>query len=633
MTFSINNINKAFGTNVILENVTFLLSDKEKVALVGVNGAGKTTLFKIMIGELSRDSGDIIFPKETKIGYLSQVTDLVTDNSVHEEMLSVFQEVIKLEDKIRKVELEMSNLKGDELEKIMHQYASLTQEFENKKGYEYKSRVKGVLKGLGFSEDDLNRDYYRLSGGEKTRIALGKLLLKEPDLLLLDEPTNHLDINSVQWLEEFLRDYEGAVIIISHDRYFLDKVTTKTIEIENKKANIYNGNYSLFVKKKEIDGEIKLNHYLNQQKEIKRQEEVIKELRSFNREKSVKRAESREKLLKKIEIVEKPDALPRKMKMKLRPKNESGNDVLVVKNLAKKFGKNILFEDANIEINKGEKVALIGANGIGKTTLLKIIMNILEYESGEIRMGANVKIGYYDQQHENLNLNKNIFDEISDEYPNLTNTEIRNTLAAFVFTNDDVFKCISSLSGGERGRVALAKIMLGDVNFLILDEPTNHLDIHSKEILESAIKNYEGTVLYISHDRYFINNTASKIIELTNSGTTMYYGNYDYYMEKKGEESDFITVPQGKIATIESNKNDYIQKKESQAEIRKIKNQLKKTEMEIERIEIEITKFETELLLPEICTDAVKAKEVYEKKSELEEKLESLYELWEELSC
>lgn len=630
MIFSVSGVQKAFGTNTILEDVTFLLEDKEKVALVGLNGAGKTTLFKIITNEISKDKGTVVIAKEKTIGYLEQIVDLETETSIYEEIVSVFSDLIKMEDKLRKIELEMASLIGEDLEKAMAQYSSLSHEFEIKKGYEYKSRVKGVAKGLGFQEDEFERPVRQLSGGEKTRVALGKLLLKEPDLLLLDEPTNHLDIQAVQWLEDFLKNYEGSIIIISHDRYFLDKVTTKTIEIENKQATVYNGNYTFFTQQKEINREIMLKQYLNQQKEIKRQEEIIKELKSFNREKTVKRARSKEKLLQKIEVIEKPKISEQKMKLNLTPKNESGNDVLRVREVSKSFGGNKLFNNINFEVQKGEKVALIGENGIGKTTLFKIIMGTLESDTGEAKIGASVKIGYYDQEHENLSLGKNIFDEISDKYPNLTNVEIRNALASFAFKDDDVFKPVSALSGGERGRVALSKIMLGNVNFLILDEPTNHLDIYSKEILEKAIKGYEGTVIYISHDRYFINNTATKIIELTKDGCTIYLGNYDYYIEKKTDLNKI--QPAKNDISVSVGKDEYIQKKESQAEIRKVKNQLKKTENEIEQIEINIKDLENELLSPEVCTNAQKAKEIYEKKVELEERLESLYELWEQLS-
>lgn len=628
MVISCNNIKKSFGINTILEDITFNVEEKEKIAIIGVNGAGKTTLFKIITNEISHDSGELIIPKEVKIGYFSQNLEIDSNNSIYDELLTVFKDIIQIENNMRELEIEMGRKEGKELEDLMSKYSNLTRSLEKNNGYEYKSRIRGVIKGLGFSAEEYNQPINQLSGGQKTRIALGKILLSSPDLLLLDEPTNHLDIDSIQWLEDFLKNYNGSVIIISHDRYFLDKIVTKIIEIENKKAEVYNGNYSYYADKKEIDREIELKHYMSQQKEIKRQEEVIKKLRSFNREKSIKRAESREKALNKIEVIEKPENLPDKIKINLNPKNESGFDVLSVKETKKVFDNETLFDNISFEIKKGEKVALIGPNGIGKTTLFRIILNKLNADGGTIKLGANVSIGYYDQEHQTLNMDKTIFSEISDEYPKLTNFEIRNVLAAFVFTEDDVFKSISTLSGGEKGRVSLAKIMLSNANFLILDEPTNHLDINSKEILEYAIRNYSGTCLYISHDRYFINNTAEKIVELNKDKAMVFLGNYDYYMSKKIEQvnEDNANI---EIRESNSNKNDWKKQKEIQAEERKKQNRAKKIEKEISDTENKIKELEKKFEDKEIYTDAIASREIYEEKNLLEENLLKLYEEWE----
>lgn len=631
MILSCNNLKKSFGINTILENISFNIEDKEKAAIVGVNGAGKSTLFKIAIGELTADSGEFIVPKNINIGYFSQNIEIDSNKTIYDEMLTVFDYLISLENTIRKYEKEMAGLEGKELDELMKKYSYLSHEYEQNDGYSYKSRLKGVIKGLGFSDEEFNQPINQLSGGQKTRVALGKLLLTAPNLLLLDEPTNHLDIESIQWLEDFLKGYNGSVIIISHDRYFIDKIVTKIIEIENRKSYVYNGNYSFYYSQKEIKRDIELKHYLTQQKEIKRQEEVIKKLRSFNREKSIKRAESREKQLNKIEVIEKPENLPENMRFTLKPKKESGYDVLNIECVKKSFENETLFENVSFEIKKGEKTALIGPNGIGKTTLFRIILNKLKADCGNIKLGANVTIGYYDQEHQTLDQSKNIFDEISDSYPKLTNLEIRNVLAAFVFTGDDVFKPISALSGGEKGRVSLAKIMLSNANFLILDEPTNHLDVNSKEILENAIRNYEGTCLYISHDRYFINNTAQKIIELNKNGTKTYLGNYDYYIMKKNENTIENKIIENNINISES-KNDWKLQKEKQAEERKLKNRLKKLEIEIEETENKIAELENKLKLEEIYTDAEKTNLIFTEKTELEENLINLYEQWESLN-
>ncbi len=628
MIISCNDINKSFGINNILSNISFNINEKDRVALVGVNGAGKSTLFKIIIGQISKDSGEINIPKNTKIGYFSQTLNLNEENTIFDELLTIFSHIIDMEFKLRELEEKMSVLKDDELNLVMKEYDKISTYLSENNSFDYNSRIKGVLKGLGFLEDDFYKQIKFLSGGQKTRVALGKILLEEPDLLLLDEPTNHLDIKSISWLENFLKSYSKALFIISHDRYFLNKIVNKVIELENTKATIYNGNYSDYSQKKHIAREIMLKHYINQQKEIKKQEEVIKKLRSYNREKSIKRAESREKLLEKMEKIEKPDNLPAQMHLTLSPKKESGNDVLTVENLSKSFNFN-LFNNISFDIKKGEKVALIGANGIGKTTLIKMIMDKLPIDNGSIKLGSNVVIGYYDQEQQNLNMDKTIFDEISDTYPNLKNEEIRNALAIFVFTGDDVFKKISTLSGGEKGRVALAKIMLSNANFLILDEPTNHLDMVSKEILEDALKNYTGTCIYISHDRFFINNTATKVIELTKNKMNVYLGNYDYYLEKSAQTENITENIQPK--EVSNNKMDWKAQKEAQAEARKKQNIIKKLEEKIEDIENKIKLADEQLTLEEVYTNPYKSREIFEEKTKLEEELTSLYEEWENL--
>ena len=569
-------------------------------------------------------------PKSATMGYFSQSLEIDSSKTIYGELLTVFEPIMLMEQQLRDMEAQMSHKSGDDLENLMTRYSELSHKMEEMDGYSYQSRLRGVIKGLGFSEEESSQTINELSGGQKTRVALGKILLKAPDVLLLDEPTNHLDIDSLRWLEDFLRSYKGAVVIISHDRYFLDKVVGKVIEIENKKAKEYFGNYSYYAEKKIIDREIEYHRYINQQKEIKHQEEVIKKLREFNREKSIKRAESREKMLDKIERVDAPENLPDKMRLEIKPIKESGNDVLSVENVSMAFDGVPLFNNISFDIKKGEKTALIGPNGIGKTTLFKIILSRLEAKSGSVKLGSNVVIGYYDQEQSDLNLNKTIFDEISDSYPDLTITQIRNVLAAFVFTGDDVFKTIGSLSGGEKGRVALAKIMLSNANFLILDEPTNHLDINSKEILEQAIQGYTGTVLYISHDRYFINSTASKIVELNKDKATIYLGNYDYYTEKL-KENEIVKTEEVKSVETET-KLDWKKQKEIQAQKRKKDNQIKKIEKEIEETENKIEELDNLLATEEVYTNSMRSREIYEEKEILEEKLMELYEEFEEIN-
>jgi ABC transporter related protein len=632
MVLACNNISKSFGIDEIIKNASFHIEEREKAAIVGINGAGKTTLLRIIMGEYQADSGEVIIAKDRTIGYLAQHQKLSGDNTIYDELLSVKKDIIELEQKIRRLELEMHSKEGVELEAVMEAYSKSTHQFELQNGYAYKSEVVGVLKGLGFDESDFEKKMNTLSGGQKTRVALGRLLLSKPDIIMLDEPTNHLDMNSIAWLENYLVNYDGSVIIVAHDRYFLDKVVTKVIEVERGIVSVFSGNYSDYAAKKKQLMDAKLKEYYNQQRDIKHQEEVIAKLKSFNREKSIKRAESREKLLDKIEVIDKPITEQETMHFKLEPAKESGNDVLSVEGLSKAFGGNRLFDNVSFEIKKGEKVALIGNNGTGKTTILKIINHIIDADAGKVKLGANVEIGYYDQEHNVLHMDKTAFDEIGDAYPDMTNTQIRNMLACFLFTGDDVFKKISDLSGGERGRVSLAKLMLSNANFLILDEPTNHLDIMSKEILESALNRYTGTVLYVSHDRYFINKTASRIMELSANTVTNYIGNYDYYLEKR----DILAPKEVKQVSSEKNtavKDDWKAQKEEQAKLRKRQNDIAKIEKSIEQLEKDNSELDEQLALPEVYSDVKQLMKLNEKKQEIEKKLEKLYEDWETLSA
>ncbi len=631
MILACNNISKSFGIDEVIKNASFHIEEREKAAIVGINGAGKTTLLRIIMGEYSADSGEVVIAKDRTIGYLAQHQNLSGDNTIYDELLSVKQDIIDLERKIRKLELDMHGREGAELEAVMEAYSKSTHQFELQNGYAYKSEVVGVLKGLGFDESDFEKRMSTLSGGQKTRVALGRLLLSKPDIIMLDEPTNHLDMNSIAWLENYLVNYDGSVIIVAHDRYFLDKVVTKVIEVERGVVSVFSGNYSDYAAKKKQLMDAKLKEYYNQQRDIKHQEEVIAKLKSFNREKSIKRAESREKLLDKIEVIDKPITVQETMHFKLEPAKESGNDVLSVEGLSKSFGSQKLFEDVSFEIKKGEKVALIGNNGTGKTTILKIINHIIEADSGKVRLGANVEIGYYDQEHNVLHMDKTAFEEIGDAYPDMSNTQIRNMLACFLFTGDDVFKKIGDLSGGERGRVSLAKLMLSNANFLILDEPTNHLDIMSKEILESALNRYTGTVLYVSHDRYFINKTAGRIIELSANTVTNYIGNYDHYLEKR----DILAPKEIKAAKEEKStavKDDWKAQKEEQARIRKRQSDIAKIEKSIEKLEAENAGIDEQLALPEVYTDVPKLMKLNERKQQIGEELTKLYEEWETLS-
>ena len=643
MILSVSNIGKSFSEKTILKNISFHLEDYDKAALVGINGVGKTTLLRIIVGEMTPDEGLVTFAKGKTYGYLAQNTEISGETTIYDTLLQVKEHLLVLEQEIRKVERQMKYVDGADLEALMNQYANMTHQFEMEGGYQYQSELVGVLKGLGFLEEEFNKPMSTLSGGQKTRVALGKLLLTKPDLIILDEPTNHLDMGSISWLETYLLNYKGAVLIVSHDRYFLDKIAGKVIELDQGKSTVFTGNYSDYAVKKEQLRVSKLNAYLKQQQEIKHQEEVIEKLKSFNREKSIKRAESREKMLNKIEVLEKPTETNSEMKIQLTPRIVSGNDVLQVEGLSKAFPNHPLFNDLNFEIKRGEHVAVIGDNGTGKTTILKIINQIIDADAGTMRLGTNVTIGYYDQEHHVLHGDKTLFEEISDEYPNLNNTQIRNTLAAFLFTGDDVFKKINTLSGGERGRVSLAKLMLSESNFLILDEPTNHLDIMSREILETALNHYEGTVLYVSHDRYFINKTATRILELSGQNLTNYLGNYDYYLEKKPqigiEDSSSAFPPATAVASNETAKENVVdknvewkQRKAQQAAVRKLERELAKTEERIAFIEERTVKIDEEMAKPEICSNSVKLQELQKEKDSLEEEMIILMERWEELS-
>ncbi len=647
MILSVSHIHKSFQETPVLQDVSFHIEACDKAAIVGINGAGKTTLLRIIMGELSPDEGIVTISKDTSIGYLSQNQAVSGENSIYDELLSVRQNIVALEQRMRSVELQMKSASEETLPGLMEHYANLTHAFESANGYAYKSELTGVLKGLGFEENEFSKSIDTLSGGQKTRVALGKLLLQKPDMIILDEPTNHLDMSSITWLETYLLNYKGAVILVSHDRYFLDRIAGKVIELDNTKATVFTGNYSAYAAKKEMLRIAQYNAYMNQQREIKHQEAVIEKLRSFNREKSIKRAESREKMLDKIEVLEKPVEVRSDMKLHLEPRILSGNDVLHVENISKSFDGLTLFTQLSFDIRRGEHVAIIGDNGTGKTTILKILNELLPPDDGMIRLGANVEIGYYDQEHHVLHPHKTLFEEISDDYPYLNNTEIRNTLAAFLFTGDDVFKKIDSLSGGERGRLSLAKLMLSESNFLILDEPTNHLDIMSKEILEDALNSYTGTVLYVSHDRYFINRTAGRILELNRQILTEYQGNYDYYLEKKNEmasgssslaaassgissASAFLSASASK--TDSESKQNWKTQKEQQAALRKKENDIRKCEESIEALEKRNAEIDLEMADPDVCTNVARLQELSGEKEQNDAELEVLYEKWEQLS-
>ena len=638
MILACQNISKAFGTDEILKNVSFHIEENEKTAIVGINGAGKSTLLKIIMGQESADEGEVILAKDATIGYLAQHQDISGEKTIYEEVLDSKREIIQMEERLRDMEEKMNKLTGVELDTLLDSYHKLSHEFEQVNGYAYRSEVVGILKGLGFSEEEFTKKMAELSGGQKTRVSLGKLLVTKPDVLLLDEPTNHLDIESIRWLETYLMNYKGAVLIVSHDRYFLDRVVTKVVEIFQHKSFVYQGNYTEFSKKKSAMREALIKQYYNQQREIKHQEEVIAKLKSFNREKSIKRAESREKMLDKIERLEKPTEENTDIRIVLEPNVTSGNDVMKVENLSKAYPPVQLFSDINFEVKRGERIALIGNNGTGKTTILKIINELVAPDAGTVSLGSNVFIGYYDQEHQLLHMEKTIFDEIADAYPDLNNTKVRNVLAAFLFTADDVYKRIGDLSGGERGRVSLAKLMLSDANFLILDEPTNHLDIISKEILEDALKNYTGTVFFVSHDRYFINQTATRVLELTGETVINYIGNYDYYLEKREQLNQVYVKKQDTQAAAQESvveseqKMDWQAQKAEAARIRKLENELKKTESRIEELEALLVQIDEDCARPENAVNSAKLNELAAKRLSYEEELGICMERWEELS-
>ena len=636
MILNATNISKSFGSNEIIKDANFLVNEHEKVAIVGVNGAGKTTLLKILTGEEHADSGNVILAKDAKLGYLRQINNVDSTLSIIDELYTVIEHILNMEKRMLEMQEQMQHLSGEELEELYSSYTSLTHSYDLMDGYAAKSKVIGILKGLGFDENDFDRKINTLSGGQKTRVFLAKLLLEEPDIILLDEPTNHLDLRSIEWLESYLLNYKGAVIIVSHDRYFLDKIVSKVIDIENAEVQMYSGNYSDFSAKKQMLLDAKMKEYLNQQQEIKHQEAVITKLKQFNREKSIKRAESRQKQLEKIERVEAPKTHIENMRLSLDISKESGKDVLTVHDLSKSFDEKHLFSNINFEIKRGERVAIIGDNGTGKTTLLKIINGLLTPDTGEVIYGSNVSIAYYDQEHQVLHMDKTLFDEISDTYPEMNNTQIRNILAAFLFTGEDVYKKIGDLSGGERGRVSLVKLMLSKANFLLLDEPTNHLDILSKDVLESALNSFPGTICYVSHDRYFINKTATRILDLTGNRLLNYIGNYDYYIEKREAVEGAANLSNNNIeekpTEISDSKQEWIENKTAQAQKKKVTNALNKCEKEIEKLEEKLALIDEEFANPEISSNVGKLMELQKEKTALEEKLEKLMNEWEELT-
>lgn len=636
MLLQCSKIEKTFIADPVLSDCSFHIEEREKAAIVGINGAGKSTLLKIIAKELSATSGEVTLSKGKTLGYLAQQEAVSTENTIYEELLTAKCELLSLEQELRSLESLMKSTSGDELSALMNRYSICSHEFEQKNGYSIRSEVTGILKGLGFAEEDFQKSISTLSGGQKTRVALGRLLLSKPDLILLDEPTNHLDMDSIAWLENYLKSYDGAVLIVAHDRYFLDKIVTKIIELERSHCKVYKGNYSAYAEKKQLLREAEMKQYLNQQQEIRHQEEVIRKLKSYNREKSIKRAESREKMLAKIDVLDKPTDLNDAMNFQIIPSVESGNDVLTVKGLKKSFGNLLLFENLNFEIKRGERIALIGKNGTGKTTILKMINRLIPKDAGEIIRGVKVEIGYYDQDHQVLHGEKTLFEEISDDFPDLTNTKIRNTLAAFLFTGDDVFKRIGDLSGGERGRMSLAKLMLSNANFLILDEPTNHLDMVSKEILEQALTSYTGTVFFVSHDRYFINKTATRILDLSDGSLTNYIGNYDYYLEKRENmassyASSDHAAPLSQKNPPSSIKQSWQEAKAEQAKFRKMENDLKKIEAEIEQLETKNAEIDIHLSDPSVATNAAECIRLSQEKAEAEASLNSLMEEWETL--
>lgn len=631
---SAKEIQKSYGADIIIKDASFSLQEKDKVGVVGVNGAGKSTLFKIIAGVEDKDKGELYIGKNINIGYMSQFLEFSADRALWDEMLMAFSNLREIEKRMKELEKEISSLnterEKDRINSLMMTYSKLQQEYENNEGFAYESKIRGVLKGLGFSPQDYDKKISQFSGGQKTRIALAKVLLEKSDLLLLDEPTNYLDIEAVEWLEGFLRDYKGALMIISHDRYLLDAVTNRTFEIENGKLTEYEGNYTYYVAKKKELREQQMKEYENQQKEIERQKAIIARYRQYNREKSIRQAESREKMLEKMEVIEKPEALPKKAHFKFEPKVKSGKDVIKLYNISKSYDRP-LFKNLSFEIKKGEKIALLGPNGIGKTTLLKIIAGKLKPDEGSIAYGTSVFPAYYEQEQESLDINKMVIDEVWDAYPELNQTDIRNALAAFLFQGEDVFKEISVLSGGEKSRISLLKLMLSKSNFLLLDEPTNHLDMASKEVLEEALCNYTGTVLFVSHDRYFINKVANKVIELTPEGLNVYHGGYDFYLKKRDLFRNFTDDNKGKTKDTDSMKNEWLKLKEERAKERKQQKRLESIETEIEEAEKRIKEIDSLMEQPDIYTDHIKCYELNQEKEALQRKIDELYDEWASL--
>ena len=637
VVLSCKDISKSYGIREVLKNVTFSINEGDKVGIIGGNGEGKSTLFKIITKELSQDSGEIFIDKNKTIGYLTQHVDLDLDNTIYEEMNLVFKDILDIESRLHNLEVKMTEPYDESNaayhEKIIKDYTTLQDLFSLKGGYTYKGEISRVLKGLGFLEEDFNKVINTLSGGQKTRVSLCKLLLKNPDIILLDEPTNHLDLEAIEWLEEYLKTYKGTVLVISHDRFFLDAVTNNTFEVINGHVDCYNVSYTKFIDLRKKNYEAKLKAYNLQQAEIKRQEAIIEKFRSFNREKSIRAAESREKALEKMEIIDAPDKEKEASKIKFEASIKSGHDVLHIENLSKSYGENTLFSNLNLDLKRGEKVALIGENGRGKTTLFKIILNQIESNSGKVLLGTNVNVGYYDQEQSNLNLDKTIIDEVWDEFPTLTTSKLRGYLASFLFTGDDVFKVINTLSGGEKCRINLLKLMLSKSNLLLLDEPTNHLDIMSREALEDAILTYDGTLIVISHDRYFLNKVINRILELNEDGIKEYLGNYNYYQEKKINPNRFDVLEElanGKTKT--QIKEEKKKKREQEKEEKAKKLKLKDIENTISNSEEKLLELQEKLCLEEVYSNPQESEKVSKEIKLLEEKIAALYEEWESLA-
>ena len=627
---SVRNLSMSFAERVLFSDVSFDVEAREKVGFIGANGVGKTTLFRILDGELSPSSGVIAFEKNVRVGYMEQHACKDPDVLIYDELLSVFDNLMKIEDEIAAVTLDIDRKNGD-LDALVERQTGLIEQYDSMGGLTYKSRTRSTLLGLGFKESEFQMKVGNLSGGQRSKLCLAKLLLSQSNFLLLDEPTNHLDIKSVGWLEDFLRDFKGAMIIISHDRYFLDNVTNKTIELEHNKTMCYKGAYSEFLRKKEAYNESLKNKYQNDLKEIKRIEGIVEQQKRWGRERNFITAASKQKAADKIKAqLVAPESELESMRMRFEPKCESGNDVLITRGLEKAFGEKLLFRDVNIHIRKGERVFILGANGCGKTTLFKILNGKCPPDRGSWDFGANVDVGYFDQMQQNLDMTKTAIDEVWDNFPNLTETEIRSSLARFLFKGEDVFKPLSKMSGGERARVSLLKLMLRGSNFLLLDEPTNHLDASSREELEKTLGEYSGTLLIISHDRYFINKLADRILVLSKNGVKEYLGNYDYYLERSKAESEAQDTQIE--AKKEKPKNDYFLKKQQQSEERKRQSRLKKAEEEIERLDAEISRVQELLSGDEAASNYEMLLELTNQLDQLQTEQEEQYEIWEELS-